>query len=191
MNPEGTVYNAQGRINRLSVLCIDAYGVAVKNGFKGTVEEWLASLKGEKGDPGKDGTLKFEELSPEEKALLKGDPFTYEDFTAEQLAALKGDKGDAFTYDDLTPEQIESLKGEDGVSPTFMVMRNYYGNSTEIASTDLIVHMEGKEVAKVNIKNGTNGKTPIRGTDYWTPADQTAIVNEVLSALPTWTGGSY
>jgi hypothetical protein len=50
MNPD--VYNAQGRINRLSVLCIDAYGVAVKNGFKGTVEEWLASLKGEKGDPG-------------------------------------------------------------------------------------------------------------------------------------------
>lgn len=44
MNP--TVYNAQGRINRLSVLCIDAYGVAVKNGFKGTVEEWLESLKG-------------------------------------------------------------------------------------------------------------------------------------------------
>ena len=50
MIPEGTVYNAQGRINRLSVLCIDAYGVAVKNGFVGTVEEWLASLKGDKGD---------------------------------------------------------------------------------------------------------------------------------------------
>ncbi len=50
MNPEGTVYNAMGRINRLSVLCIDAYGVAVKNGFEGTVEEWLASLKGDKGD---------------------------------------------------------------------------------------------------------------------------------------------
>lgn len=48
------VYNAQGRINRLSVLCIDAYGVAVKNGYKGTVEEWLASLKGEKGDPPSD-----------------------------------------------------------------------------------------------------------------------------------------
>ena len=45
MNPNGTVYNAMGRINRLSVLCIDAYGVAVKNGFEGTVEEWLDSLK--------------------------------------------------------------------------------------------------------------------------------------------------
>ncbi|WP_259424153.1 hypothetical protein [Bacillus velezensis] len=27
-----------------------AYDIAVDNGFSGTVEEWLASLKGEKGD---------------------------------------------------------------------------------------------------------------------------------------------
>ena len=45
MNPEGTVYNAQGRINRLSVLCITAYDIAVKHGFEGTEEEWLESLK--------------------------------------------------------------------------------------------------------------------------------------------------
>jgi hypothetical protein len=52
VNTEGSVFNALGQIEKLSVLAIDAYGVAVKNGFKGTVEEWLASLKGEKGDPG-------------------------------------------------------------------------------------------------------------------------------------------
>lgn len=32
-----------------------AYEIAVENGFKGTEEEWLASLKGEKGDPGQSG----------------------------------------------------------------------------------------------------------------------------------------
>ena len=37
-------------------------------------------LKGDKGDRGEKGE--------------KGDPFEYEDFTPEQLAALKGDKGD-------------------------------------------------------------------------------------------------
>ena len=44
----------------------------------------------------------------------KGDPFTYADFTEEQLAALKGAKGDAFTYSDFTEEQLAKLKGEKG-----------------------------------------------------------------------------
>lgn len=34
----------RGRINRLDTLCISAYEIAVKNGFKGTEEEWLQSL---------------------------------------------------------------------------------------------------------------------------------------------------
>ena len=36
----------RGRINRLDTLSISAYAIAVKNGFEGTEEEWLASLKG-------------------------------------------------------------------------------------------------------------------------------------------------
>lgn len=44
----------------------------------------------------------------------KGDPFTYSDFTPEQLTALKGEKGDSFTYADFTDEQLASLKGKDG-----------------------------------------------------------------------------
>ena len=43
-------------------------------------------------------------------AYTRGLPFTYEDFTPEQLAALKGDKGDPFTWADFTPAQIEILK---------------------------------------------------------------------------------
>ena len=34
-----------------------AYQIAVENGFRGTELEWLASLKGEKGDPGNDYIL--------------------------------------------------------------------------------------------------------------------------------------
>ena len=56
----------------------------------------------------------------------KGDPFTYDDFTPEQLENLKGPKGDIgpvgpegpqgepFTYEDFTPEQLEKLKGPKG-----------------------------------------------------------------------------
>lgn len=51
-------------------------------------------LKGEKGD--------------------KGSPFTFEDFTLEQLEGLKGEKGEAFKFEDFTLEQLEGLKGEKG-----------------------------------------------------------------------------
>lgn len=56
----------------------------------------------------------------------KGDPFTYEDFTAEQLEALRGPRGiqgergetgpqgAAFTYEDFTPGQLEGLRGPQG-----------------------------------------------------------------------------
>lgn len=38
---------------------------------------------------------------------------------------------------------------------------------------------------------GADGKTPIKGTDYWTEADKEEIVQKTLAALPTWTGGEY
>lgn len=40
--------------------------------------------------------------------------------------------------------------------------------------------------------NGSDvGLKPVKGTDYWTAADKTEIVNDTLAALPTWTGGNY
>ena len=38
---------------------ITAYGLAVKRGFKGTLDEWIASLKGEKGDQGDKVELRY------------------------------------------------------------------------------------------------------------------------------------
>jgi hypothetical protein len=45
----------RGKINGLDVIYSDAYEIAVANGFKGTIDEWLASIKGEKGDKGDKG----------------------------------------------------------------------------------------------------------------------------------------
>ena len=64
----------------------------------------------------------YEDFTPEQLAALKGakgDAFTYEDFTEEQLKALTGPKGDAFTYDDFTAEQLALLKGEKGDAFTY------------------------------------------------------------------------
>lgn len=38
---------------------------------------------------------------------------------------------------------------------------------------------------------GADGKTPVKGTDYWTESDKAEIVADTLAALPKWTGGSY
>ena len=80
-----------------------AYEIAVAHGYKGTKQEWLDSLKGLQGPQGEPGP--------------KGAPFRYEDFTPEQLEALKGskgDKGNPFVYADFTTEQLEALKGPKG-----------------------------------------------------------------------------
>lgn len=44
----------------------------------------------------------------------------------------------------------------------------------------------GKVVGATGAKGnpGTNGHTPVRGEDYWTTADQQAMVEAVLNALP-------
>ena len=78
--------------------------------------------KGAKGDTGAAGTKgdKGE----------KGDPFTYADFTAEQLATLKGakgdkgekgDTGDAGAKGDKGDTGAKGEKGADGVTPTFTI----------------------------------------------------------------------
>ena len=64
---------------------LSAYEVAVKNGFVGTEHEWLASLKGE--------------------------PFTYEDFTPEQLEALQKPAVDAATRADGAAQSANTAAG--------------------------------------------------------------------------------
>lgn len=36
----------RGKINKVDVIYIDTYEIAVRNGYEGTVEEWLATLGG-------------------------------------------------------------------------------------------------------------------------------------------------
>ena len=39
--------------------------------------------------------------------------------------------------------------------------------------------------------DGQDGSTPVRGTDYWTEADKSEIVNDVLAALPNASGVNF
>ena len=39
--------------------------------------------------------------------------------------------------------------------------------------------------------DGKDGKTPVKGEDYFTEEEKEELINDVLLALPTWEGGSY
>ena len=71
INPAGDI---SGALSNPLARGASAYEIAVANGYVGTEEQWLESLKGKKGD--------------------KGDPFTWDDLTAEQKKELTGPKGD-------------------------------------------------------------------------------------------------
>lgn len=62
--------------------------------------------KGDKGDTGPQG--------PQGEKGDKGDAFTYADFTAEQLAALKGEKGDTGATGPQGPKGEQGPKGDTG-----------------------------------------------------------------------------
>ena len=75
---------------------------------------------GPEGPKGADGTMTFEDLTPEQKASLKGDKGDKGDTGAagpQGEPGPKGEKGDtgaAFTYDMFTEEQLAALTGPEG-----------------------------------------------------------------------------
>lgn len=62
-----------------------------------------------------------------------------------------------------------------------------------ISAVDGKLRYNGSDVGLKGDKgaDGKDGKTPVKGTDYWTAADKAEIVNDTLAALPKWTGGNY
>ena len=120
----------------------------------------------------------------------KGDPFTYEDFTPEQLESLRGQQGPA---GQPGRDGIDGKDGQDGYTPQKGV--DYFdgepGQPGEKGDPFTYDDFTPEQLAALTGPQGADGHTPVKGTDYWTEDDQQAIVNDVLAALPTWEGGSY
>ena len=134
----------------------------------------------------------------------KGDPFTYADFTEEQLAALKGEKGDAFTYSDFTEEQLAALKGargergQDGYTPQKNI--DYFDGAKgdpftyEDFTPEQLAKLRGakgdaftykdftpEQLAQLKGEKGDTGQdgyTPKKGIDYFDGAKGDAFTYE-------------
>lgn len=92
---------------------LSAYEIAKQEGFTGTVDEWLESLKGAKGDKG--DTFKLSDLTPEELNSIKG-PRGETGYTGPQ--GNPGPKGEAGPQGPAGPKGDIGLtgpKGEQGI----------------------------------------------------------------------------
>ena len=90
--------NLKGTINDLSIYHTDAYMLAVQNGYKGTMAEWLDSLAGD---------------SAYEIAMKNG----YKGTEQEWLASLKGERGDTVV---INPDgSAEFVKESDPTVPAW------------------------------------------------------------------------
>lgn len=117
-------------------------------------------MDGEDGDPGDPGRgIKSIARTSGNGAAGTQDTYTitYTDGTTSTFQVRNGANGKA---------------GDDGITPHIGSNGNWY-----IGSTDTGVRAKGL--------NGTDGNTPVRGVDYWTPDDQEAVVQQVIAALGT------
>ena len=82
-----------------------------------------------------------------------------------------------------TQADVEEVLVGDNISYSYYLYHVYYLDGT-YAYMDVSQSIRGAK--------GDTGDTGPQGPAYTlTSTDQTTIVNSVLAALPTWTGGSY
>lgn len=140
-----------------------AYEVAVENGFEGDEKAWLESLKGADGTGSGSGAAGADGEDGVGIAAV------------EQTTVSEEDGG----------ENVITVTLTDGTVSTFAVKNGSKGSRGEKGDTG----DPGPQGEKGD--PGEAGYTPVKGTDYYTEADKSEMVEQVLAALPTWEGGSY
>lgn len=152
---------------------LSAYEIAKANGFEGTEAEWLASLEGEDGYT----PIKNVDYFDGEKGD-KGDPFTYEDFTEEQLSSLKGEKGDK------GEQGIQGIQGVQGVQG-IQGAKGDKGDKGDTGNSGVYLG-SGEMPDDCNVQIDLNGDAPT--LEYYL-GDVNAALDEIIAIQNTLIGG--
>ena len=73
-----------------------------------------------------------------------------------KIPTVKGDKGDPFTYSDFTPEQLAALKGADGISP---IITENVNNTDDIYRLDITT--DTGTIITPNLKGSGSGSSEV------------------------------
>lgn len=162
-------------------------------GLQGATGE--AGAKGEQGESGKNGEDGFSP-SVAVEAVENGTKVTITDKTGDKTFTVKnGEKGAQGVQGERGEQGIQGVqgvqgetgatgeKGADGFSPTVKVAKK--GTVTTVTMTDAGGTTTAEILDGAKGDKGDAGYTPIKGTDYWTSADVTAVEDD----LKAWTNG--
>lgn len=142
--------------NKLKVSGVDgktAYDLAVEKGYKGTLEEWLESLKGSDGQNGSDGKSAYE------LAVEKGYTGTLEEW----LLSLNGTNGkDGSDGSDGS----DGENGKDGITPILGVDSEGYWTIDMGNGVQRLKDANGEDVKAIG-QDGTDGKDGVDGSSFF------------------------
>ncbi|MBR3795325.1 MAG: hypothetical protein IKK34_04775 [Clostridia bacterium] len=153
------------------------------------------------------GFCETNEWSFEIIPILQNDDITTENITAalgytpanaETVSQLSSEKLDASALPTAVNDALAQAKesgefdGVDGVGINSVVQTTT--SSADGGSNVVTVTKTDGTTSTFTVKNGSKGsqgdpgKTPVKGTDYWTAADRQQMVNDVIAALPVYNG---
>lgn len=103
------------------------------------------------------------------------------------LKGEKGDKGEQGIQGEKGADGVKGDKGDTGASGkdgTSVTVASI-SESTEDGGSNVVTFSDGKTITIKNGSKGNKGDKPQKGVDYFTDADQEAIVQQVITALGT------
>ena len=145
--------------------------------------------KGEKGETGEQGPQGIQGLKGE-----KGEGFSISKTYPSVSAMQQGFSTDGVPLNGFVLINTGNVNDEDNAK-LFVKLQNGYSYLTDLSGSQGIKGEKGEQGIQgiqgergEKGDNGADGYTPVKGTDYFTPADISQIVSSVVEALPKYNG---
>lgn len=167
-----TVTSCDATVEQIDAAVSAEKRVVVIASYEGAIVE-LPMLQGVEGGTYFFGTFLFGQVVT--SSVYKVENESKWDFSVTQIQS-----GDV----DYSNDALPNISTVEGALDTLVYKSHTHSNKDTL---DKLSVSNGK----LQYNGSDVGLKPVKGTDYWTAADKTEIVNDTLAALPTWTGGSY